>query len=165
MRTDSRFVSAVITAIVFLSTLGPALSAKAGPEVELSRGGTVYVSIYSNVFAGPRKVPFQLSAMVVIRNTDPSNSLRVLAADYYDTNGKKVRGYVDRPLEVTPLATVHYYIEEYDKSGGAGANFIVRWEAAREINIPIIEGVMTGGGSGQGISFRSPGQYITDQGN
>ena len=162
MNRTNRTFSTIIAAAVCLSLLIPAAAARAGSGENLRKDGKVYVSIYSNVFAGPKKNPFQLASMVVVRNTDPAHSLNLLAADYYDSDGKKVRSYVGKPLEVGPLSTVHYFVEERDTSGGAGANFIVRWEASREINIPIIEGVMTGGRSGQGISFITPGQYIAE---
>ena len=124
--------------------------------------GTVYVPVYSNLFAGPKKIPFQLAAIVVVRNTDPEVPLRILAADYYDTHGKKVRSYISKPLEVGPLATAYYHVEEQDRAGGPGASLVLHWEADREVSAPIIESVMIGTGSGQGISFRSPGQHITE---
>ena len=46
------------------------------------------------------------------------------------------------------------------KRAGEGANFIVRWQADKMINVPIIECVMIGATGGQGISFVSPGQEI-----
>jgi hypothetical protein len=61
------------------------------------------------------------------------------------------------------LASNHIYIKEGDESGGFGANFIVRWESDKEINAPIIETVMIGARSGQGISFISQGQVITER--
>ncbi|MBT8364361.1 MAG: DUF3124 domain-containing protein, partial [Deltaproteobacteria bacterium] len=47
---------------------------------------------------------------------------------------------------------------EDDKAGGSGANFIVVWKSESQVNPPIIEGVMIGTHSGQGISFVSRGQ-------
>ena len=46
--------------------------------------------------------------------------------------------------------------------GGAGANFIVKWTSSREVNVPIVECVMIGMKSGQGISFVSQGQEIKE---
>jgi len=54
------------------------------------------------------------------------------------------------------------HIEQNDVSGGFGANFIVRWDADRIINSPIIECVMIGSTVGQGISFVSSGQVIRE---
>jgi hypothetical protein len=134
----------------------------ASSEIRLSKGQTVYVPAYSNVFTGPRRLPFPLATTLSIRNTDLSASLRVTAIDYYDTNGKLVRRYLERPLTLGPLASTYIHIEEKDNSGGFGASFIVRWGADRAINAPVIECVMIGATSGQGISFVSPGQEIRE---
>lgn len=131
-------------------------------EIRLSKGQTLYVPVYSNVFSGPRKRPLQLAATLSIRNTDMAASFRVTAIDYYDTKGKIVRRHLERPAIVAPLATLYVHIEEKDTIGGFGANFIVRWQADSVINAPVIECVMIGATSGQGISFVSPGQEIRE---
>lgn len=131
-------------------------------EVRLSKGQTVYVPVYSNVFNGPRSRPFQLATTLSIRSTDFASSFRVTSIDYYDTNGKLVRRHIEKPLIVGPMASKYIHIEESDTSGGFGANFIVRWEADKVIDTPIIECVMIGATSGQGISFVSSGQEIKD---
>lgn len=134
----------------------------ASGEVRLSKGQTVYVPAYSNVFTGPRKLPYQLATTLSIRNTDLSASLQVTSIDYYDTAGKFIRRYLAKPLLLGALASTFVHIEEKDDSGGFGANFIVRWGAGKLINAPIIECVMIGATSGQGISFVSPGQEIRE---
>lgn len=134
----------------------------AAAEVRLAKGQTVYVPAYSNVYSGPRKQPFQLATMLSIRNVDPTTTLRVTAIEYNDNDGRLVRRYVERPQLLGPLATTHVYLEEKDTRGGFGANFIVRWQADKLINAPIIECVMIGATGGQGISFVSPGQEIRD---
>lgn len=144
---------------LLLTAVGP-VPASASPEVRLSKGQTVYVPVYSNIFSGPRSRAFPLATTLAIRNTDLSASFRIIAIDYFDTNGKMVRRYVGKPIDVGPLASSYIHIDEKDVSGGFGANFIVRWEADRVINAPIIECVMIGANSGQGISFVSPGQEI-----
>jgi len=128
----------------------------------LSKGQTVYVSAYSNVFTGPRRLPFYLATTLSIRNTDLSASFRLVSIDYYDTNGKLIRRNLQKPLVVGPLASSYVHLDEKDVSGGFGANFIVRWDAGSLINAPIIECVMIGAASGQGISFVSPGREIVE---
>lgn len=131
-------------------------------EFSLSKGQTVYVPVYSNVFSGPKALPFNLATILSVRNTDLANAINVTAIDYYDTNGKPVRKYLGRPVRINPLASTYIYMEERDTAGGFGANFIVRWEASRIVNAPIIECVMIGATSGQGISFVSPGRVIRE---
>jgi hypothetical protein len=128
----------------------------------LSQGETVYVSIYSNVHAGPKGTPFLLSAMVSIRNTDPKNEITITGADYYDTDGKKIESYIKSPIRLKPLASTFFNIKEYDNRGGPGANFLVKWNSKKLVNQPIIEGVMLGLRSGQGVSFICPGQILIE---
>jgi hypothetical protein len=136
----------------------------ADSEILLSSGTTLYVSIYSNVYSGPKAKPFELASMLSLRNTDPKNSITIFKADYYDNHGRLVEGYVKEPLELGPLASTHIYIREYDKRGGPGANFIVKWKSKNPVNPPIIEGLMLGMASGQGLAFRCPGQVIDEHG-
>lgn len=131
-------------------------------EYRASRGQAVYVPVYSHIFSGPKKRPYQLAATLSIRNTDPSSSLRLTAIDYHDTAGRLVRRHLDKPFLLGPLASTYVHIEEKDDTGGFGANFIVRWQAEKAINAPIIESVMIGATSGLGISFVSPGQEIRE---
>ena len=163
MRNRNGFRSCMFALLFFVMTAAiPAPGRCAETEFRLSKGQTVYVPAYSNVFSGPRNKPFQLATTLSIRSTDLAASLRVTSIDYYDTQGKLVRRYLEKPLTLGPLASTYVHIEERDVSGGFGANFIVRWHADRIINSPIIECVMIGATSGQGISFVSPGQEIRE---
>ncbi len=150
----------LVKAVVLLVFLCPAY-ANANSNIELSSGESVYVSIYSNVYTGPKAVRHELAAMLSIRNTDPKNSITIMKADYYDTGGKMVDSYVTKPIKLKPLESTHIYLKEYDKRGGPGANFIVKWQSENKVNHSIIEGVMIG--SYRGISFICPGQIITEK--
>ena len=131
-------------------------------EPILSSGASVYVPVYSNVYSGPRAKSFELAAMISIRNTDPKNPITIVKADYYDNDGKLIARYLKDAIVLKPLASTHYYIKEYDKRGGPGANFIVKWESETKVNQPIIEGIMLGLASGQGLSFICPGKTIIE---
>ena len=100
--------------------------------------------------------------MLSIRNTDLKNPITILKVDYYDNNGKMIDSYMTEKFKLGPMASKHYYIKEYDKRGGPGANFIVKWKASQKVNQPIIEGIMLGLTSGQGLSFTCPGRIIDD---
>lgn len=161
MPLSVQFRNSCLTALLCLllvATTGG--EASAAPEYRLSRGQTLYVPVYSNIFSAPRKIPFNLSAMLSIRNTDMTHSITVASADYYDTRGRLLKRFYQRPFTLGPLESTYLYIPEDDTAGGAGANFIVRWYASREVNVPLIESVMTGMRSGQGISFTGPGREI-----
>ena len=148
--------------ILMLASLCRLVSAST--EYRFSKGQTLYVPVYSNIFSAPKKIPFNLAAILSIRNTDMSNPIRVIAADYYDTKGKLVRRYYQQPVILGPLESTDIFIPEDDTAGGTGANFIVKWSSQKEVNVPIIECVMIGMKSGQGISFVTPGQEIKETG-
>jgi hypothetical protein len=135
---------------------------KAETEITLSKGQTVYVPIYSHIYSGNNEIPFFLTATLSIRNTDPKQSITILAADYYDSNGKLLKKYIPKPVQLGPITSTHFIIQESDKAGGAGANFIVQWKSENPANIPIIESIMIGTKSSQGVSFTSRGQAIRD---
>ena len=136
--------------------------ADAASEMLLSKGQTVYVPVYSHIYSGDREHPFYLAATLSVRNTDPKHAITVLSVDYYDSKGKLLRPYLENPINLKPLATTRYIIKESDKSGGSGANFIVKWKSDIKINAPIIESIMIGTKTQQGISFISRGRAIQE---
>lgn len=163
MKCRSLFAKVMLSVVISVAAwLPPSESWSASSEFRLSNGQTLYVAAYSNIFTGPRKLPFQLATTLSIRNTDLSSSFQVTSIDYYGTDGRLVRRYLDKALILGPLASTYVHIEEKDTSGGFGANFIVRWKADKVINAPIVECLMIGATSGQGISFVSPGQEIRE---
>ncbi|MBE0616811.1 MAG: DUF3124 domain-containing protein [Proteobacteria bacterium] len=126
----------------------------------LSRGQTVYVPAYSHIYAGNREQPFLLTVTLSIRNIDPLRPITVTKIDYYETQGKFLKGFLDGPVVLKPLESARYIIPEKDKAGGSGANFIVEWESGAPANPPIVESVMIGTQTQQGISFTSRGRVV-----
>jgi hypothetical protein len=135
---------------------------QAAGDIQLSMGQSVYVSIYSHIYSGLKARPFDLAAILSIRNTDINQPVTLVSVKYYDTEGKLLKEYLDEPLQLKALASTRYIIKEGDKAGGSGANFIVKWESNKKVTPPIIEAVMIGTHSGQGISFVSRGQVIKE---
>ena len=152
-----------LTALIVFILLFALPAFSAGEESDLSSGQTIYVAIYSHVFTGPKEIPFNLSAMLSIRNTDLHNPITILSAEYFDNEGNSLKQYVPKPISLPPLASHHFSIKETDETGGFGANFIVKWEATQKVNSPIVEGVMIGARSGQGTSFVCQGKVITEK--
>ncbi len=146
----------ILTAILLLTT-NHALS-----EVKRYTGQTIYVPIYSHIYSGNRELPFYLTATLSIRNTDPDQPITVTAIDYYDSNGKLLKKYLQKNLTLNPMASTRVVIKESDKGGGSGANFIVKWESKNRVSEPIIESIMIGAQMQQGISFTSRGQVIKE---
>jgi hypothetical protein len=128
----------------------------------LSKGESVYVSIYSNVFSGVKLHALELSGMLSIRNTDPKYSISILKANYYDSKGEILERYITQPLKLKPLESTHFLVKVSDKRGGPGAKFIVKWQSDHKVNQPIIEGIMLSTRAQQGISFICPGKIISE---
>lgn len=126
----------------------------------LSTGQSIYVPAYSHIYTGNREQPFLLTVTISIRNIDPDHPIKIIAVDYFETQGKLLKKYIDTPVALKPLGSLRYIIPENDKSGGSGANFIVRWESDKPVNPPIAESIMIGTKSQQGISFTSRGRVI-----
>ncbi len=148
-----------VAALLFVCTLlaGTALAETLPSK---TKGQTLYVPVYSHIYSGDRERPVYLATTVSIRNTDSSRSIRLLRVDYYDGEGQRVRHYLEKPVELAPMASTRYIVGESDKAGGSGANFIVQWEASTAVSPPIVEGIMISTASQLGISFTSRGQVI-----
>jgi hypothetical protein len=154
MQKVVKIVTVLMTIIVLCS------GAWGQTETTLSKGQTVYVPVYSQIYHGYKERPFDLTVTVSIRNTDPNSAITVLSADYYDSNAKLIRGYVEKPIQLNAMASTRYVVKQSDKIGGSGATFIVKWKADHPVNPPIIESVMIGTQGQQGLSFTSRGQVI-----
>jgi len=146
-------------AVLILAAASLALMGE-GPS--LSKGQTLYVPVYSHIYWGAKVRPFNLACTLSVRNTDTAATITVTSVDYYDTEGRKIRAFLDRPLKLGPLATREFYIGEEDTVGGSGANFLVRWSAETPANAPLVECVMIGVRSGQGVSFTSRAREISE---
>jgi hypothetical protein len=147
--------------ILFCFFLTPKLSLQAADKnIGLSKGQRVYVPAYSHIYSGNRERPFPLAVTLSIRNIDPSHHIQIILADYYETQGKLLKKFLDKPVTLKSLESKRYIIPEKDESGGSGANFIVEWHSENFVNPPIIESVMIGAQSSQGISFTSRGREI-----
>ncbi len=138
----------------------PVLSSASEDTDKLSKGQTLYVPAYSHIYSGDRERPFLLTVTLSIRNIDPIHHIKITAVDFYETQGKLLKKHVDKPINLKPLETLRYVIPERDESGGSGANFIVKWESDIYVNTPIVESIMIGTQTQQGISFTSRGKEI-----
>lgn len=127
----------------------------------LTHFDTTYVSIYSEIYSKSKAIRFNLTATLSLRNTSFNDTLFISAVDYYNSTGVRVKQYLDQPIKLDPMQTVEYVIGEMDKSGGTGANFIVKWSARSNQIKPIFEGVMISTNGQQGVSFVTQGVSIS----
>lgn len=153
--------NSIIIILVMASTfLLLPMMVQAQKEIGLSEGQSIYVPAYSHIYIGNREKPFLLTITLSIRNIDPSHAVSITVVDYYETQGKLLKKHVDKPIVLNPLESIRYIIPEKDKAGGSGANFIVEWKSDKPVNPPIVEAIMIGAQSTQGISFTSRGSVL-----
>ena len=121
---------------------------------------TDYLPIYSSIYYQDGTKRFPITATVSIRNTSLSDSAFILSARYYDSYGKVIHSYLDSTLLLSPLESIELVVEEKDTEGGAGANFIIEWAANRYSDQLLIQSIMIGTYSQQGISFLTRAKVI-----
>ena len=125
-------------------------------------GQMVYVPIYSHIYAKGGK-PFLLEATLSVRNSDAKEDITIASVRYYDTNGKLIRDYLEKPMLLKSLATTEFLVPQKEIQGGSGANFIVEWISDKNVNKPVIEAVMIGIEGQTSISFVRSGVAIEKQ--
>ena len=142
-----------------LKFIPPQTKDSAIPSDAVVAGQMIYVPVYSHIYAKGGK-PFLLEATLSIRNSDPKEDIAIASVRYYDTNGKLIRDYLEKPMLLKPLATAEFLVAQKEIEGGSGANFIVDWISDTKVNKPVIEAVMIGIEGQTSISFVRTGVAI-----
>lgn len=143
------------------------LSASASAAAKLVKAQTIYIPSYSNVISGPPMLMVvPLRANLIVHNTDPTQAITIDKIDHYDTDGKLVYKYLEKPVTLQPLAATRVIVKEPKRGNeGVGANFIVQWHAEKPVHEPIIDCLMLGTLGNQGFSFSSQGRIIEEENN
>ncbi len=123
-----------------------------------STGQSLYLPVYSHIWHGEmdrKGEPTRalMSVSVSIRNTDPVRPIRILSAQYYDTDGRKLREYIPAPRSVAPMGTVEIFVPRSDDTGGSGANFVIVWKSDVPASPPLVEGVHASLQAGRSVAF------------
>jgi hypothetical protein len=128
-------------------------------------GATVYVPVYSSVYLGLdiKRQMVELTATVSIRNVSAIHPIVIDSVRYYDSAGKRVRDYLETPSSLPPLGSVEFVVQRSDRTGGPGANFLVRWHGPAAVDEPLVEAIMLGQSGSAGISFTSPGRVVKSE--
>ena len=113
---------------------------------ELSTGQTLYLPVYSKIWHGDRiegqhPVDRLVSALVSVRNTSLKTPIKIISARYYNTDGKLLKEYLDKPVVVNAMGTLELFVERKESDGGSGANFILQWDSAVPTNPPVVEAI------------------------
>ncbi len=125
-----------------------------------AKGQTIYVPAYSHIYSGDRGKPFALTITLSIRNVDLKHHIKITQIDYYESQGKLLKRHLEKSIILKPLESIRYIVSQRDRSGGSGANFLVRWESSKPANPPLIESIMIGTQNQQGVSFTSRGRPL-----
>lgn len=105
-----------------------------------------------------------MTAILSIRNISPENSIIITKVEYYDTNGKLIKNYIDHSFSLDKMSSKDFVIPESDLSGGVGANFLVEWKSTIPLAAPIMESIMLGTVGTKAFSFSSRGKKIKNIG-
>jgi len=128
-------------------------------------GQVLYLPIYSHIWHGEADSKGQpmktlVSVSVSIRNTDPSKPIRITSAQYFDTDGKRLREFISAPRTIAPMGTYELFIPRSDDTGGSGANFVIAWKSDVSVNAPIVEAFHANLPTGRSIAFTTSARQI-----
>lgn len=137
--------------------LAATLAAAQAPAPK-STGQTLYLPIYSHLWHGDSDRSGQpaktlVSVSVSIRNTDTRQAIRITSAQYYNTDGKKLREYLSAPKLIGPMGTYELFVPRNDDTGGSGANFVITWKADKPASVPLVQGLHANMPAGRSIAF------------
>lgn len=138
----------------------PPLNELRGGVHPRTTGQTVYVPVYSHVYAAGG-VPRLLETTLSIRNTDVEHSIVIDSIRYYDTEGKLLKDYLEAPVILASLASTDFLVEHRDRAGGVGANFLVDWVSEATVTEPVIETVMVNVEGNRAFAFARTGYPIS----
>ena len=120
--------------------------------------GETYLSIYSQIYSYTEHRTHDLTSTISMRNTSITDTIYVLSARYFDTHGKLIRTYFKQTIYIAPMETVAIVIDEVDKEGGTGANFLFDWAIQPDCTEPLFEGIQLS--TAGRISFTTAGKRI-----
>ena len=127
--------------------------------------GSTYLPVYSQIYQLHGEKTYDLTVTISMRNISPADTVYLFNANYYNTYGDKIRSYIQQPVFLKPLETIEIVIDEADKEGGTGANFIFNWAVKNKNITPLFEAVMISTTGQQGISFLTKGVKIENTGS
>jgi Protein of unknown function (DUF3124) len=120
----------------------------------------VYVPIYSSLYVSDHVRPVSLVATLSLRNISEHHTVIIDAVEYYDSDGVRLESYLEAPAQLGPLMTAEFFVSRFDRAGGSGANFIVRWSASEPGPDLLVEAVQQGRDGNAGISFVTEGRVV-----
>jgi hypothetical protein len=168
-QTLSGATGLLVLIVCLVGVAGPSCAERPSPlpttkctagEAAHTLGQKIYVPAYSHIYYQNQKRRYPLAVTLSIRNTDEQHPLKVTSTRYVGAEGQVLKEYIETPIRLGPLASTEFFVDEQDKSGGLGANFLVEWVAEQPVYGPVVEAVMIGTAGTQAISFVSTGRVL-----
>jgi hypothetical protein len=128
--------------------------------VKIAAGQTIYVPAYSAIYMWEQRRSMDLTTTLSIRNTDLKAPIIIAAVTYYNDTGQLIRQYLEQPVELNPMASTSFVVNQEDRTGGIGASFLVEWVAQQTVTAPVVQAIMINTSGNQGLSFVSEGRVI-----
>ncbi len=122
--------------------------------------GKSYLSVYSQIYSYSQHQKYNMTGMISLRNVSELDTIYITRADYFNTQGSKIRSYFERPIFILPMETIEIVIAQEDTEGGTGSNFLFEWKTPHKCPEPIFEGVMNSMQGTQGVSFTTHAKRI-----
>ena len=122
--------------------------------------GSTYLSVYSEIYSYSEERTYDLTVTVSMKYIYRQDTVYITKAEYFNTEGKSIRTYVDKPVYIKPMETLEIVIDQKDLQGGSGGNFLFDWRVKNQNIEPHFEAVMISTYGQQGLSFTSQGIRI-----
>lgn len=122
--------------------------------------GVSYLSVYSQIYSLTEHRTHDLTVTVSIRNTHPHENIYVKKVQYFNTKGELIRNYFDKTILVKPMETLEIVIDQTDREGGSGANFLFEWLKENNSVDPLFEAIMISTSGQQGLSFSTQSRRV-----
>lgn len=122
--------------------------------------GSSYLSVYSEIYSQTEHITHDLTATVSLRNANSKDTVFIDKAEYFNTHGNSIRTYFNKPIFIAPMETVEIVIDETDREGGTGGNFLFDWKIKPNSIEPLFEAIMISTSGQQGLSFSTQGLRV-----
>ncbi len=145
-----------LTALGFLMVAGSAAG-----EVRLVKGQTLYVPSQTSQIVGTHS--FDVKPVIFIHNTDQNHQINIVRVDFYKTSGVLVEKYLQKPLKLDANSCTRInFKERLEGEEGAGAHFIIQWQADNKVVEPLVQTWFVGAVGNRGYSYTSPARIIQE---
>ena len=156
-----KYPAKVVLLLIIMILASSILAGMALGKVKLVKGQTLYLPIATNYMKDD--VSFRVTAEVIIHNTDPDHAINLVKMDFYDTDGKLVKSYLQEPLKLNPASGRRFRVKDsVPDAAGAAAHFIIQWQADNKVVAPLVSGLLLGSRGTRGYAITTAPRIIRE---